>query len=102
MQGAVRLGGVDIRDLAFADLRGRVGMVTQDVQLFQASIRDNLAMFDRTIDGARIERALAELGLLDWVRGLPDGLDTQLGEGGVGLSAGEVQLLAFARVLLSE
>ncbi|HJZ48196.1 MAG TPA: ABC transporter ATP-binding protein [Roseiflexaceae bacterium] len=98
--GAIRLGGVELRDTSFADLRGRVGMVTQDVQLFQASIRDNLALFDRAIDDARIERALDELGLLEWLRALPDGLDTRLGPGGLGLSAGEAQLLAFARVFL--
>jgi ATP-binding cassette subfamily B protein len=100
--GAIRLDGVDIRDAAFADLRGRIGMVTQDVQLFQASIRDNLALFDRSIDNRRIERALEELGLLEWVRSLPEGLDTKLGAGGLGLSAGEAQLLAFARVFLRD
>ena len=100
--GAIRLDGVDIRDAAFADLRGRIGMVTQDVQLFQASIRDNLALFDRAIDDRRIERALEELGLLEWVRALPDGLNTKLGAGGLGLSAGEAQLLAFARVFLRD
>jgi len=98
--GAIRLGGIDLRDAAFGDLRGRVGMVTQEVQLFQASIRDNLALFDRAIDDARIERALAELGLLEWLRALPDGLDTRLGASGLGLSAGEAQLLAFVRVFL--
>jgi len=100
--GTIKLGGVNIRAAAFADLRGRVGMVTQDVQLFQASIRDNLALFDRAIDDARIERSLAELGLLEWVRALPAGLDTKLGAGGLGLSAGEAQLLAFARVFLRD
>jgi len=100
--GAIRIGGVDLRDAAFVDLRGRVGMVTQDVQLFQASIRDNLALFDRAIDDARIEWALDELGLLEWLRALPDGLDTRLGAGGLGLSAGEAQLLAFARVFLRD
>jgi ATP-binding cassette subfamily B protein len=100
--GAIRLGGIDLRDLALSDLRGRVGMVTQDVQLFQASIRDNLALFDSGIDDARIERALYELGLLEWLRALPDGLDTKLGAGGLGLSAGEAQLLAFARVFLRD
>jgi ATP-binding cassette, subfamily B, bacterial len=102
ISGAIRLGGIDLRDAAFADLRGRVGMVTQDVQLFQASIRHNLALFDRTIDDARIEWALDELGLLEWLRALPDGLDTKLGAGGLGLSAGEAQLLAFARVFLRD
>ncbi|MEO7910962.1 MAG: ABC transporter ATP-binding protein [Roseiflexaceae bacterium] len=100
--GAIRLDGVDIRDAAFADLRGRIGMVTQDVQLFQASIRDNLALFDRALDDARIERALEDLGLLEWVRALPEGLNTKLGAGGLGLSAGEAQLLAFARVFLRD
>jgi ATP-binding cassette subfamily B protein/ATP-binding cassette subfamily C protein len=100
--GAIRLDGVDIRDTALADLRGRIGMVTQDVQLFQASIRDNLALFDQAIDNRRIERALEELGLLEWVRALPEGLDTKLGAGGLGLSAGEAQLLAFARVFLRD
>ncbi len=100
--GTIQLGGTDLRDVALANLRGRVGMVTQDVQLFQASIRDNLALFDQTIDDARIERALNELGLLEWLRALPDGLDTKLGAGGLGLSAGEAQLLAFARVFLRD
>jgi len=100
--GAIRLGGIDLRDAALADLRGRVGMVTQDVQLFQASIRDNLALFDGAIDDVRIERALDELGLLEWLHALPDGLDTKLGAGGLGLSSGEAQLLAFARVFLRD
>jgi ATP-binding cassette subfamily B protein/ATP-binding cassette subfamily C protein len=100
--GSIELGGVELREAAFADLRGRVGMVTQDVQLFQASIRDNLALFDHTIDDARIERALNELGLLEWLCALPDGLETRLGAGGLGLSAGEAQLLAFARVFLRD
>jgi ABC-type multidrug transport system fused ATPase/permease subunit len=100
--GAIRLGNIDLREVALADLRGRVGMVTQDVQLFQASIRENLALFDQTIDDARITLALEELGLLEWLRALPDGLNTKLGAGGLGLSAGEAQLLAFARVFLRD
>jgi ATP-binding cassette, subfamily B, bacterial len=100
--GAIRLGGVDIRDLSFADLRARVGMVTQEVQLFQASIRDNLALFDRRIDDRQIAQALDEVGLWGWAQSLPAGLDTRLGAGGLGLSAGEAQLLAFARVFLRD
>jgi ATP-binding cassette subfamily B protein len=99
--GAVRLGGVDLRDLALADLRGRVGVVTQDVQLFHASLRENLSFFDRAIDDARIVAALADLGLGEWLAGLPAGLNTLIG-GGQGLSAGEAQLLAFARVFLKD
>ena len=100
--GAVRVGGHDLRDLALADLRGRVGLVTQDVQLFQASVRDNLTFFDRRIDDATIARVLGELGLRPWLEALPQGLDTPLQPGGRGLSAGQAQLLACARVFLKD
>jgi ATP-binding cassette subfamily B protein len=97
--GTIRLGDTDIRDLAFADLRARVAVVTQDVQLFQASIRDNLTFFSPRIGDDQLETALRDLGLWEWVlaRG---GLDAVLSSGGQGLSAGEAQLLAFARVFL--
>ena len=100
--GAIRLGGADLRVLALGDLRRRVGMVTQEVQLFQASVRENLTMFDPLIDDARVEVALRALGLWEWAHGLPQGLDTALGGGGQGLSAGEAQLLAFTRVFLKD
>jgi ABC-type multidrug transport system fused ATPase/permease subunit len=97
--GTIRLGDTDIRDLAFADLRARVAVVTQDVQLFQASIRDNLTFFSPRIGDDQLEAALRDLGLWEWVlaRG---GLGAVLSSGGQGLSAGEAQLLAFARVFL--
>jgi ABC-type multidrug transport system fused ATPase/permease subunit len=72
------------------------------VQLFQASVRDNLTLFDPEIPDARITEVLAQLGLGAWLSGLPDGLDTELSSGGGGLSAGEAQLLAFARVFLAD
>lgn len=99
---------VDIRDVALADLRRHVGLVTQDVQLFAATVRDNLTLFSNydptrpTIDDGRIVAALETLGLGDWYRGLPAGLDTVLESGGKGLSAGEAQLLAFTRVFLRD
>jgi len=77
-------------------------MVTQDVQLFGASVRDNLTLFNPRIPDGRVEAALEELGLGDWYRALPDGLDTGLPAGGGGLSAGQAQLLAFARVFLRD
>jgi len=98
--GAIRLGGVDLRAARLSELRQRVGIVTQDVQLFQASIRDNLTLFDRTISDERILTMLEQLELVDWLAGLKHGLATELGPGGGGLSAGEAQLLAFARVFL--
>jgi ATP-binding cassette subfamily B protein len=100
--GALRLGDVDIRDVSLQNLRGRVGMVTQDVQLFQASVRDNLTLFSPRIPDQAILSVLREIGLWDWFQSLPDGLDTQLGAGGSGLSAGQAQLLAFTRVFLKD
>jgi ABC-type multidrug transport system fused ATPase/permease subunit len=100
--GAVRLDGVDVRDLAPASLRQRVGVVTQDVQLFQATVRDNLTFFDPRVSDARILAVIAEMGLADWLARLPAGLDTPLESGGGGLSAGEAQLLAFVRVFLRD
>ncbi|HMA36936.1 MAG TPA: ABC transporter ATP-binding protein [Chloroflexia bacterium] len=98
--GQIRLGGMDIRDLAFADLHGRVGLVTQDVQLFGASVRDNIAFFDAAVGDAAIRGALDALGLAEWVAAMPAGLETVLAPGGGGMSAGEAQLLAFTRVFL--
>lgn len=101
-RGMIRLGGQDIRNAALSDLRRHIGMVTQDVQLFQASVRDNLTLFDRSIDDKHILQVLRDLGLYGWYQSLPDGLDTELGPGGGGLSAGEAQLLAFTRVFLED
>jgi len=98
-QGAVRLGGVDLREAQLESIRSHVGVVTQDIQLFHASVRDNLTLFDSRITDAAIKRVLDELELGHWYRALPLGLETVLDHGG-GLSAGEAQLLAFARVFL--
>ena len=94
------LGDTDIRTLSPSDLRRAVGVVTQDVQLFAATIRQNLTFFDPSIDDTRLTDALESAGLGEWVRGL--GLDTRLGSAGQGLSAGEAQLLAFARVFIQD
>jgi ABC-type multidrug transport system fused ATPase/permease subunit len=100
--GAITLGDADIRDVGLSDLRRRVGMVTQDVQLFRASVRDNLAFFSKKVSDERILAVLHELGLERWCASLPAGLDTVLEAGGGGLSAGEAQLLALARVFLRD
>ena len=100
--GTIRLAEHDIRDSTLEGLRGSIGMVTQDVQLFGASMRDNLTLFDTSIPDERILTVLRDLGLGNWYNTLPEGLDTQLGAGGGGLSAGEAQLLAFARVFLKD
>jgi ATP-binding cassette, subfamily B, bacterial len=97
--GSVQLADADLRELRLDDLRQRVAMVTQDVQLFQATVRDNLTFFNRAISNEQLEHALRQLRLWEWARSLPNGLDTPLA-GGQSLSAGESQLLAFARVFL--
>src|SRR5437763_6906697 len=96
--GALRLSGVDLRSTRQAELRARVGLVTQEVQLFQGTVRDNLTFFDSTIPDARILDALQALGLGPWYQALPAGLDSVVASGGSGFSAGEAQLLAFTRV----
>jgi ATP-binding cassette, subfamily B, bacterial len=100
-EGEIRLGDVPIREVSLHTLRQRVGLVTQDVQLFRATVRDNLTFFNLTIPDARIIEVLDDLGLSKWYRSLPRGLDTELGSDGEGLSAGEAQLLAFTRVFLA-
>jgi ABC-type multidrug transport system fused ATPase/permease subunit len=99
--GSVQLNGVDLRDVPLDDLRQRVAMVTQDVQLFQATVRDNLTFFNRAIPDEQLELVLKQLRLWEWAQSLPNGLDTPLA-GGQSLSAGEAQLLAFARVFLKD
>ncbi|MGB3327469.1 MAG: ABC transporter ATP-binding protein [Thermomicrobiales bacterium] len=101
-QGAIRVGGIDLRDAATSDLRTRIALVTQEIQLFRATVRDNLTLFDHAIPDARIVAALERLGLGDWLASLDDGLDTMLVASGGGLSAGEAQLLVFTRVFLRD
>ncbi len=101
-EGAVRVGGVDVRRPHLDQLRERVAVVTQDVQLFSGTVRDNLTLFDPGVADERILAVLEDLGLAEWLRGLPEGLETQVGAGGRGLSAGEAQLLAFTRAFLSD
>src|SRR6266508_1109653 len=90
-------GHARLPDADPAGLRARVGLVPQDVHLFQASLRDNLTLFGAQPAGdERLAEVLDGLGLGGWWRALPDGLDTLLGPGGAGTSAGEAQLVAFA------
>ncbi|MDG1412136.1 MAG: ABC transporter ATP-binding protein [Acidimicrobiales bacterium] len=100
--GKVSFGGVDISSVPLSDLRARTGVVSQDVHLFAASIRDNLVLFDDSISNERVRAALEQLHLLDWVEAMPGGLETVLGPAGAGLSAGEGQLIALTRLFLRE
>jgi ABC-type multidrug transport system fused ATPase/permease subunit len=97
--GVVRLGGVPIADIPLDELRRRVALVPQEVELFAGSIRDNVTLFDDEPDDDEVATALRRVGLDALADG---GLDRQLGAGGAGLSAGEAQLLSFARVWLRD
>lgn len=99
-RGSIQLGGSDVRHARLSELRSRIGVVTQDVQLFHASVRDNLTFFDASIADERLEQVIADLHLAQWYASLPDGLDTIISGGGITLSSGEAQLLAFARAFL--
>ena len=98
--GAVRLGGVDVRDLGFDTLRAALGLVTQDGHLFHESIRSNLLLARPEADDEQLRDALRRARLIDLVESLPDGLETVVGERGYRLSGGERQRLAIARMLL--
>ncbi|MFF0144352.1 ABC-type multidrug transport system fused ATPase/permease subunit [Amycolatopsis sulphurea] len=100
--GAVRLSGVDVKDLSFATLRETVGVVTQDGHLFHDTIRANLAYARPGAVDADLWAALEQARLAELVRSLPDGLDTTVGERGYRLSGGERQRLTIARLLLAE
>ena len=99
-EGLIRVGGQPVRQVRTAQLRQRVGMVTQDVQIFNATVRENLTLFDPDIADGRILAAIEELGLNPWFESLEEGLDTVIANGS--LSAGESQLLAFSRVFLKD
>jgi ATP-binding cassette subfamily B protein len=97
--GTIWLGDADIRDLDVAELQQNTGLVTQDIHIFHATVRDNITLFDPCVPDEQIIQALDEVGMGDWYRSLPDGLETHLSSA-EGLSVGEKQLLAFARVFL--
>jgi ABC-type multidrug transport system fused ATPase/permease subunit len=99
--GAVRLGGVDVRDLTAASIRRTIGLVTQDGHLFHESLRDNLLLAAPDATDAELEDALARARLADLVHALPEGLDTVVGERGYRFSGGERQRLTIARLLLA-
>ncbi|WP_414529166.1 ABC transporter ATP-binding protein [Nodularia chucula] len=100
--GSIRLGGVPINQTYLTDLPQKVGLVTQDVQLFQTTVRNNLTFFNPDISDERIYETLEILELSQWLHSLPQGLDTNLGPDSSGLSAGQAQLLAFTRVFLKD
>lgn len=98
--GRICLNGIEIPTLKLLNLSHKVGLVPQEVQIFRATVRDNLTFFDRSIDDRKILQVIEDFELSGWFHSLPHGLDTELERGG--LSAGQAQLLNFARVALRE
>ncbi|WP_406631700.1 ABC transporter ATP-binding protein [Amycolatopsis sp. WGS_07] len=101
-QGAVLIGGVDVREIATASLRSRVVVVPQDPFLFDTTIEENVRYGRPSATRADIERAFRDLGAGGFLDGLPRGLDTPVGQRGESLSAGERQLVALARAHLAD
>ncbi|MFV2089435.1 MAG: ABC transporter transmembrane domain-containing protein [Pseudomonadales bacterium] len=100
LSGSIELGGVDLREIRKEDIRGLLGFVPQDPVLFAGSLRDNLLYGRPQASEVELTQSLKLAHALEFIGALPDGLDTVVGEGGVGLSGGQRQRLAIARALL--
>ena len=98
-QGAIRLDGVDLRDLDLQALRRRFGVVLQDPFLFSGTIESNIRLGSEDVDLAAVERAAEEVNLSEFIRSLPDGFQSRTKERGSTLSTGQKQLISFARAL---
>ncbi|MFD3325267.1 thiol reductant ABC exporter subunit CydD [Streptomyces sp. NPDC058701] len=101
-EGVYTLGGADVRTLDGDDVRARVGLCAQDAHIFDSSVRENLRLARTGASEEELREALAAARLLEWADGLPDGLDTLVGEHGERISGGQRQRLALARALLAD
>jgi ATP-binding cassette subfamily B protein len=101
-QGAVRIDGVDVKDMDLADLRSRFGVVLQDPFLFSGTIGGNIRLGTKRIRDKQVQKAVEDVNLADFIRGLPKGFDEEVRERGSTLSTGQKQLISFARALAHE
>jgi ATP-binding cassette subfamily B protein len=101
-KGAVRIDGVDVRDMDLADLRSRFGVVLQDPFLFSGTIGGNIRLGTKRIQDSQVEKAAEDVNLADFIRALPKGFDEEVRERGSTLSTGQKQLISFARALAHE
>jgi ATP-binding cassette, subfamily B, multidrug efflux pump len=98
-KGAIRLGGIDVREFDPLELRRRFGVVLQDPYLFTGTLEDNIRLGTETIRREEVEAAAEQVNLLDFIRTLPEGFAQPIRERGSGLSTGQKQLISFARAL---
>jgi ATP-binding cassette, subfamily B, multidrug efflux pump len=98
-KGAIRIDGVDIKDMDVPELRRRFGVVLQDPFLFTGTVRDNIRLGTEWITDAQVERAADEVNLTDFIRSMPEGFHSKVRERGSTLSTGQKQLISFARAL---
>ena len=101
-KGAVRIDGVDVKEMDLADLRSRFGVVLQDPFLFSGTIGGNIRLGTKRIQDADVEQAAEDVNLADFIRALPKGFDEEVRERGSTLSTGQKQLISFARALAHE
>jgi len=101
-KGAVRIDGVDVKDMDLVDLRSRFGVVLQDPFLFSGTIGGNIRLGTKRIQDADVEQAAEDVNLIDFIRALPKGFDEEVRERGSTLSTGQKQLISFARALAHE
>jgi ABC-type multidrug transport system fused ATPase/permease subunit len=100
--GSVRIGGVDLVALPLEHLREEVALVTQEHHVFVGTVRDNIVLGRETADDAAVWAALEAVGSGDWVRRLPDGLDTKVGSGNLALTPAQAQQVAMARLVIAD
>jgi len=98
-KGAIRIDGVDIRDMDLGELRRRYGVVLQDPFLFSGTVADNIRLGTRWIEDESVEDAAEQVNVADFIRSLPGGFDEEMRERGSTLSTGQKQLISFARAL---
>ncbi|MEV0622836.1 ABC transporter ATP-binding protein [Nonomuraea sp. NPDC050404] len=100
--GSITVGGVPLVELPLHDLRGHVALVTQEHHVFKGTLRDNLLIARPDASDTAVLKALEAVDALDWVQGLPSGLETEVGSGGLAVSPAHAQQLALARLVLAD
>ena len=101
-KGSITIDGVPLKEYNLKDMRKNISIITQDVLLFDDSIMNNLTLRDRQIDKYRVEDICKKVGISSFIKELPNGFETKVGEGGVKLSGGQKQRISIARALLSD